>query len=155
MKVLRIELRPCAGEPELSDPAVVGQFVEQLAELARQEQVPPWCGYIAWKDGDPCGFGGFKAPPDAENTVEIGYLTFPSWEGQGVACSVATALVRIAAENGIKAVIAHTLPEENASTTVLRHNAFSRDGETIDPDAGTVWRWRRDGAARSGVTEAL
>lgn len=139
---MKLSLRPCSNEPELSDPAVAGQFAEQMAALAATPQVPPWCGYIGWDDDAPLGFGGFSGLPDESGTVEIGYLTFPAHEGQGVASAVAAGLVVIAREQGIGAVIAHTLPEENASTAVLRRNGFIRDGEAEDPDEGTVWRWR-------------
>jgi ribosomal-protein-alanine N-acetyltransferase len=135
-------LRPVASEPQLFDPAVTGQFAQQMAELARTPQVPPWCGYIGWSADVPLGFGGFVAVPDDAGTVEIGYLTFPANEGQGVASAVAAGLVEIARANGLGAVIAHTLAQENASTTVLRRNQFVRDGEAQDPDEGTVWRWR-------------
>ena len=139
---MKLILRPCAGEPELFDPAVTGQFFEQMAALAATAQVPPWCGYIGWREGTPLGFGGFVGQPDQHGTAEIGYLTFPAHEGQGVASAVAAGLIAIAREQEIRAVIAHTLPEENASTAVLRHNGFARDGEAVDPDEGTVWRWR-------------
>ena len=139
-----MELRPCADEPELSDPAVTGQFAEQMAALSANEQVPPWCGYIGWQAGVPLGFGGFVAPPNALGEVEIGYLTFPAHEGRGVASAVAAEMLGIARANGLAAVISHTLPEENASTTVLRRNGFVRAGEAQDPDEGTVWRWRVD-----------
>lgn len=139
---MNLDLRPCAGEPELSDPAVTGQFAGQMAALAATTQVPPWCGYVGWRGVQPLGFGGFVAPPDDTGAVEIGYLTFPAHEGQGVASVVAAGLIGIARQHGISEVIAHTLPAENASTAVLRRNGFERDGEAQDPDEGTVWRWR-------------
>jgi RimJ/RimL family protein N-acetyltransferase len=139
---VELSLRPCAGEAELSDPAVTGPFVEQMSELARTEQVPPWCGYIGWQDNVPLGFGGFVGQPDDDGVIEIGYLTFPAHEGRGVASAVAAGLVQIARARGLTAVIAHTLPQENGSTAVLRRNGFARDGEATDPDEGTVWRWR-------------
>jgi [ribosomal protein S5]-alanine N-acetyltransferase len=135
-------LRPCAGEPELRDPAVTGQFAEPMAAVAAQEHVPPWCGYIGWQGDQPLGFGGFKGDPDAAGMVEIGYLTFPAHEGRGVATAIAAGMIEIARGEGLQAVIAHTLPQENASTGVLRRNGFKRDGEAEDPDEGTVWRWR-------------
>jgi ribosomal-protein-alanine N-acetyltransferase len=135
-------LRPCAGEPELVDPLVTGQFAGEMAIVAASDQVPPWCAYVGWREDVPLGFGGFKGKPDEGNAVEIGYLTFPAHEGQGVACAVAAGLVAIARERDIAAVIAHTLPQENASTGVLRRNGFVCDGEAEDPDEGTVWRWR-------------
>lgn len=90
------------------------------------------------------GFGGFVGEPDAAGSIEIGYLTFPAFEGQGVASAIAGEMVAIARREGLKAVVAHTLPMENSSTTVLRRNGFVRDGEAQDPDEGTVWRWRFD-----------
>jgi RimJ/RimL family protein N-acetyltransferase len=137
-----IILRPCAGEPELVDPLVTGQFAAEMAVVAASSQEPPWCGYVGWRENTPLGFGGFKGEPDEGHTVEIGYLTFPAHEGQGVACAVAAGLVAIARGQDVAAVIAHTLPQENASTAVLRRNGFARDGEAEDPDEGTVWRWR-------------
>lgn len=139
-----IELRPCAGEPELVDPAVVGQFVDAMAQVAKTEQVAPWCSYVGRRAGRPVGFGGFKGSPDDAGTVEIGYLTFPAHEGQGVAAQVAEALVAIARANGAKQVIAHTLCEPNASTKVLEKNGFIRDGFGRDDDEGEVWRWKRE-----------
>ncbi len=38
-------------------------------------------------------------------------------------------------------VTAQTLPEENASTRVLRKLGFVLKGSVIDPGEGTVWEW--------------
>jgi RimJ/RimL family protein N-acetyltransferase len=138
-----IELRPCADEPELLDPAIVGQFAEAMAQVVAVEQVPPWCAHVGRRAGQPAGFGGFKDPPDADGTVEIGYLTFPAHEGAGVATEVATGLVAIARAHGARWVIAHTLCEPNASTKVLEKAGFARDGFGHDDDEGEVWRWKR------------
>jgi [ribosomal protein S5]-alanine N-acetyltransferase len=141
---MKLALRPCAGEPELADPSVTGQFAQQMAALAAEQLVPPWCGYIGWDGTDPLGFGGFVGQPDEDGVIEIGYLTFPAREGRGVASAVAAGLLAIARGEGLSAVIAHTLPEQNASTVVLRRNGFVRSGEAQDSDEGTVWRWRID-----------
>jgi RimJ/RimL family protein N-acetyltransferase len=42
-------------------------------------------------------------------------------------------------------VIAHTLPEENASNRALRRNGFRLAGEVEDPEDGRVWRWEKLG----------
>jgi len=139
---LAIELRPAAGEEELSDPAITGQFASEMAALAGQAQVPPWCGYIAWRGETPVGFAGFTGAPSAEGVVELGYLTFPRHEGMGVATAGAAGLVEIARLQGLRAVIAHTLCEPNASTRVLEKCGFVRDGFGADPDEGQVWRWK-------------
>lgn len=136
-------LSPVAGEAELSDPAITGRFAPEMAALAKADQLVPWCGYIARRDGTITGFGGFKGAPSEDGTVEIGYLTFPAHEGRGVATEVAKGLIEIARNHGVRSVTAHTLPEENASTIVLRRNDFARAGEIIDPDEGPVWRWER------------
>lgn len=141
---MKIKLSPCAGEAELSDSAVTGIFAPEMAALSAQTHIPPWCGYIGRRGGVPMGFGGFKGSPDASGEVEIGYLTFPQYEGQGVASAIAAEMIAIAKREDVAVVSAHTLAEENASTTVLRRNGFVRDGESHDPDEGIVWRWRLD-----------
>jgi [ribosomal protein S5]-alanine N-acetyltransferase len=137
-------ISPCAGEPELSDPAVTGVFASEMAAISAQAHIPPWCGYIGRSEGAPVGFGGFKASPTESGEVEIGYLTFPQFEGQGAATAIAAELVAIAKRENVAVISAHTLPEENASTGVLRRNGFVRDGESHDPEEGIVWRWRLD-----------
>lgn len=142
--LVTIDLSPCAGEAELADPAVTGVFATEMAAVFAQSHTPPWCGYIGRRSGIPMGFGGFKGTPDAAGEVEIGYLTFPQYEGQGVATGIAAELITIAKREQVAVVSAHTLAEENLSTGVLRRNGFVRDGESHDPDEGSVWRWRLD-----------
>ena len=89
------------------------------------------------------GACGFKAPPDAARTVEIAYFTFPPREGRGWGTTMARALTaRALASAEVDSVIAHTLPETNASTRVLEKCGFRRDGKFVDPEDGPVWRWR-------------
>lgn len=91
------------------------------------------------------GSAGFKGPPDADGVVEIAYGVAPSREGRGYATEAAGALVRFAtADERVQLVRAHTLPEENASTRVLRKCGFVHIGEVIDPEDGLVWRWERN-----------
>jgi [ribosomal protein S5]-alanine N-acetyltransferase len=139
---VKTALAPCAGETELSDAAVTGQFASAMAAIAAMPHVPPWCGYIGRRDRHLVGFGGFKGAP-VDGVVEIGYLTFPAHEGTGVATDITALMLEIAREVGVTLVLAHTLPEENASTTVLRKCGFAKIGVTDDPDDGVVWRWER------------
>ncbi len=139
--ILPIQLAPCANEPELSDPAVTGEFAAEMASLATMEHVPPFCAYVAREGGVPVGFGEFKGPAETDGTVEIGYLTFPQHTGRGVATAVASGLVAIARDAGAKVVIAHTLPENNASTRVLAKTGFALAGTALDDDIGEAWRW--------------
>jgi [ribosomal protein S5]-alanine N-acetyltransferase len=137
---LRTTLTPCAGEAELSDAAITGQFASEMAAVAAMAHVPPWCSYVGRREGKPVGFGGFKSEPSS-GVVELGYLTFPAFEGAGVATDMTSAMLAIARENGVSLVIAHTLADENASTKILRKCGFNRVGDVNDPDEGLVWRW--------------
>ena len=88
------------------------------------------------------GGGGFKGGPDAAGDVEIAYGVFPQFEGQGYAKAIARALTRQAVANDAPHVIAHTLPEINASGSILSGIGFRQVGTVIsDPEDGPVWRW--------------
>lgn len=103
----------------------------------------PWAGYLALDDlGECIGTCAFKSPP-VNNTVEIAYFTFPEYEGKGHASRMANNLVQTAlkAQPGIK-VIAQTLPEENASTSILKKAGFVFNKEVDHPEDGTVWEWK-------------
>jgi RimJ/RimL family protein N-acetyltransferase len=89
------------------------------------------------------GACGFKAPPGPGGAVEIAYFTFPPFEGNGFATRMANMLVvRALGSIDVAEVIAHTLPQPNASTRVLEKCAFLRAGEREDPEDGPIWRWR-------------
>jgi ribosomal-protein-alanine N-acetyltransferase len=45
------------------------------------------------------------------------------------------------ADDRVESVIAHTLPEHNASTRVLEKAGFKHEDEIIE-EGTTVWRWR-------------
>jgi RimJ/RimL family protein N-acetyltransferase len=70
-------------------------------------------------------------------------MTFPSFERRGHATAMAARLVEIARAAGAAMVIAHTLPQENASNRALRRNGFIFAGAVQDPEDGEVWRWER------------
>ena len=106
----------------------------------------PWTGFLAVDRA--CntivGTCGFKSSPDADGTAEIAYFTFPNFERQGVASAMAVGLVQCARSAvGVRRLLAHTLPEKNASTRVLEKVGFLRTGEVVDPEDGRVWRWER------------
>ena len=94
------------------------------------------------------GFGGFKGPP-SDAVVEIGYAIAPAFQGKGLATAAVAQMVQRAFEDPlVGAVDAHTLGHTNPSTRVLEKSGFHRIGEAHDPDAGLVWHWRRERAAR-------
>lgn len=90
-----------------------------------------------------CAFKGGVNPTTGE--IEIAYHTFPPFQGRGHAKRMAAGLVRLAqGMAGVRRVIAHTLPERNASCRVLEASGFAPAGEVLDPDDGPVWRWVRE-----------
>jgi RimJ/RimL family protein N-acetyltransferase len=88
------------------------------------------------------GSGGFVGPPQ-NGVVEIGYEIAPEFRGRGLATAAARAMIgkAKASSSRISTIVAHTLPDHNASTSVLRRLGFQHAGEVEDPDEGTVWRW--------------
>ena len=115
----------------------------QLALYERNGATAPWTGYLIRWDGRIAGTCSFTGPPE-NGEVEIAYFTFPQYERRGIASEAARLLIAIAmSEPEITSVIAHTLPEPNASTRILQKHGFVRDGTAQDKDAGHVWRWRK------------
>jgi len=101
--------------------------------------------------GTVIGSAGFKGHPDSAGMVEIAYGIVPSRQGQGFATEAAGALLRFAAaDRRVRLLRAHTLPEANASTHVLRKCGFVHIGGVVDPEDGPVWRWER-GAPHIGT----
>lgn len=130
------------------------QAVSETADMTRQmlEACPrdvPWGAYLV-ADVDTrevVGTCAFKDAPNAEGEVEIAYHTYPGFEGRGYARAMAARLLDIA--RSAKRVVAHTLPQQDASTRVLERLGFARTGELRDAEDGLVWRWEL-GAARRG-----
>ena len=88
------------------------------------------------------GSCGFKGPPTPDGRVEIAYGIDEAHRGRGYATQAAKALTSFAlSSGGVEIVQAHTLRDENASTTVLKRSGFVFAGEVVDPEDGPVWRW--------------
>lgn len=88
------------------------------------------------------GLGGFKGPVNAEGTVELGYAIAPAYRRRGLASEATLGLINYAfAHPEISRVVAHTLPEKNASTGVLEKVGMKFIAAVQDPDDGEVWRW--------------
>ena len=88
------------------------------------------------------GNAAFVGPPNEAGEVEIAYGVVPSFEGRGYATQAAEALTAFAfADERVETVIAHTLPEKNASTRILEKIAFVFASEIEHPEDGRIWRW--------------
>jgi RimJ/RimL family protein N-acetyltransferase len=113
---------------------------------ARSAATPdPWLHGFAIFDretGEAIGNCAFKGPPTSDGRVEIAYGVDETYRGRGYATEAALALTGYAfTAHGVRVVQAHTLPEESASTRVLRKSRFRFVGEIVDPEDGLVWRW--------------
>jgi [ribosomal protein S5]-alanine N-acetyltransferase len=129
-------------------PGWVG-FPEALpgaVEGARRHDADPWGTHLIFDgaDGALVGFGGFKGAP-ADRRVEIGYAIAPERRNRGLAGAAVLLMVERARTAGVQVVVAHTLHEPNASTSVLTRCGFTRVATVEDPDdGGQVWRWELD-----------
>jgi RimJ/RimL family protein N-acetyltransferase len=145
---MELQLIAITQDGELAKPVeslsrLVSQVVEATTQLySAVGYEPPWVGYLAIENGSCVGSCGFKSPPK-NNRVEIAYFTFPGHESRGVATQMASALIRIATNKtpGVT-VVAQTLPEENASTSILKNLQFSFVGSVEHPEDGLVWEWQ-------------
>jgi [ribosomal protein S5]-alanine N-acetyltransferase len=121
-----------------------GALQHMLKAMQDAQMEHPWLPYLFLLRPDRAvvGLGGFKAVPDSQRTVEIGYSIAPSYQSRGFATSAARQLIEIAfASELVDCVCAHTLAEPNASTRVLNKCGMSKVSEAIDPDVGKIWRW--------------
>lgn len=136
------------AEGYLAFPAALPRIVDTL----RTGPSDRWGAYLIV---DPVastvvGLGGFKGPP-VDGTVEVGYSVAPAHRGRGHARATVTAWIALAAEAGVRTVLAHTLPVTDASTAVLERCGFTRVGSVHDDEVGSLSRWQLD----VGATEEL
>jgi RimJ/RimL family protein N-acetyltransferase len=121
-------------------------FMYTLDQLQKEPGNGAWYSYlpVLMPARILIGSCGFKGAPDAHGTVELGYEVCYAYRNRGLATMICNSLITKAFTSGsVKAVIAHTLPEKNASVRVLEKNGFVFDGETSDPKDGLIWRWKK------------
>jgi ribosomal-protein-alanine N-acetyltransferase len=122
-------------------PVLAENCAASAALYARIGFVPPWVSYIAVAQGVPVGGGAFVGAP-REGRAEIAYFTLDGLEGRGFATKTARALVAIARKADPRVTLtAKTLPEDNASTAILRRLGFRHVGDVMDDDVGRAWEW--------------
>ena len=140
----------------------LGEAVDaHIALYEKTEAVAPWIAYLARTPNARtfvgiCSFKGMCC----DGRVEIAYFTFPPCRSRGHGAAMAAQLVDLALRHpDVVEVIAHTSPEENESSRILRKLCFALDGVVQDPEDGTIWRWSLHRGARpqphSTVSKAL
>ncbi len=137
----RAALESCIGASAEHGGEMIGSSLEQtVAHLTAKPRAPEWGCFLTVDDaaGQLVGGCGYKDGPAADGSVEVACGTFPPFEGRGYATAMAVELVVRARR---RCVLAHTMPERNASCRVLEKAGFTWVGEFIDPEDGLVWRW--------------
>jgi len=128
----------------ISGPEVSSEFVARQQAAEATDMWLHGFGIVEPTETVVIGLCGYKGPPNDEVVVEIAYGLAPAYQSRGYATEAAQELVeRAFATGSVHRVIAHTLPEPNASTRVLARCGFVRVGEVMDPEDGLVWRWER------------
>jgi [ribosomal protein S5]-alanine N-acetyltransferase len=80
----------------------------------------------------------FKGPPNEKGEIEIGYGTYPAFEGKGFMTeAVGAMLIWAFAQPNVQAVTAQTAPVNIASQKILVKNNFIKCDET---EANILWR---------------
>ena len=145
MKLVAIERFGTTAEPIGNVPDAGRDVCNSMVDFYEEAYAPPWIGYLAVLNDTAIGTCAFKGPPK-DGRVEIAYFTFPGNEGQGTAKAMAQALLDLAqrALPGVT-VAAQTMPEESASTSVLRRLGFTREADVQHPEDGLVWEWHHRG----------
>jgi len=145
MELIAITENGELAKPMSSTLPLANEVVAATTQLYRAAGYePPWVGYLAFENGTCVGSCGFKSPPQI-NRVEIAYFTFPGHESRGIATRMASELIRLAlGTTPTLTVAAQTLPEENASTSVLKKLQFRCVGALEHPEDGLVWEWHLD-----------
>jgi RimJ/RimL family protein N-acetyltransferase len=147
MKLRLIEIRADGSParcPGLMPPAARDVLEGTAAMYESTGFEAPWVGYLADRDGDVVGACAFKGPPQ-DHRVEIAYHTFPEYTNRGIAREMARQLVALAVQADPQVVVtAQTLPQESASTKILRELGFTLEGPVEGEEDGTVWQWSRE-----------
>ena len=151
----------------VNSPEQVRALIEAMSPEDRAQVSPAWLtAAMAARTPDPWLHGfrivhratgsaigncAFKGPPTSDGRVEIAYGVDEACRGRGYATEAARGLTAFALSTpSVRVVLAHTLPEESASTHVLRKSGFEWVGDVVDPEDGPVWRWEFRAPAKSG-----
>jgi ribosomal-protein-alanine N-acetyltransferase len=120
------------------------EAIPAALEQARAHDRDPWGFHLFFdNDGSLVGLGGWKSHP-VNGVVELGYSVAPARQGRGIATAAVHNFISRARTAGLASILAHTLPESSASTSVIKRCGFRHVGEVADPDGqveGVVWRW--------------
>ena len=118
-------------------------FEQVLTQLENPKEANWWIYlFLNKKENIIIGTGGYKGAPDGFGMVEIGYEIAKKYQGKGLATEAVKALTDNAfLDYGVCFVQAHTLKNDNASTSVLKNNNFVFQESYTEEKGQTVYRW--------------
>jgi len=134
----RVSLASAIGAvvPESWPPSLMVDALPWFAaEIGRNASSPGWYywyGILAGASPVLAASGGFKGPPDAHGTAEIGYSVLPEFQRRGLAVEMVAALSVWAFDSGAKLLVAETSPDNIPSVKVLENTGFSRCGTGVE-----------------------
>ncbi len=131
---------PAQWPPPFNDAAVRDWFLDQLR--ADPEQVR-WLGryVVSTIDGADTlvGTAGYKGPPDATGTVEIGYSLVETYHRRGIGSALVRELVCAAlVDEQVQRITAETPLGFAASRGLLEKCGFRQVGQKTDPGEGEL-----------------
>lgn len=133
--ILEVEV-PDSWPPPLYDQGAMRWILDRLEET-RVFETWGFRYFILRRDAAPglaLGAGGFKGPPTAEGTVEIGYSVLPEFQRKGFASEAVRGFLDYAyADPRVTAVVAETLPDLAPSIGVLEKTGFAFEGDGSEP----------------------
>lgn len=135
-EILGVEI-PGSWPPPLYD-ADATRWMLALLRESREWEV--WgFRYFVLRRGDSrprlaVGAGGYKGPPRADGSVEIGYSILPEHQRRGYATEAVEGLrERAYADPRVERIVAETLPDLAPSIGVLRKAGFVLTDDTSEP----------------------
>lgn len=135
---------PSEWPPEFYDEAAMRWTLDKLQDPAWHA----WSSFYLIADTTLVGLCGYKGPPDASGTVEIGYGLVPPAQGQGYATEAANRLIDHAlAVPAVTRVVAETMPALLPSIAVLERCGMRLLGEGSERGVVRYELTRADAAA--------
>lgn len=142
MKLIPIKKTKAENQAFIDHPDCQESIYMTMYFFELQGYHPPWIGYYAQINNKLVGAAAFKGKPRARK-VEIAYGSFPQYRKQGIGTEMCRQLVVLSQQTDPHILItARTLPENNASVSILKKNGFELLGRVWDKEDGNVLEWK-------------
>ena len=114
--------------PYHADMAATEDFLKFWTAGYGNGEVRDWA-WIRKEDGQLIGTGGLVGFEERSGSAELGYVTHPSYWGNGYATEAVEAILKWAFQaEDLRRIVAHCMPMNKASQNVLSKSGFHLDG---------------------------